>query len=204
MDYHQKNAETKAPWSFAKNEQVFENYGQPNHIYFMYHGFILDENSHDCSLLETSIEPDDEGSDLEISELQKQLGESGFKSYSLSLCLTENSVDSNNENSINTNDSSIAKLGRFLAVKKQITEVSGNEIFEAVLDFFERKLKGYDIKFLLETEKKMKEGEREGLSYSEECMVNIALTEVRAFEGIVYHLKEKKKKKEKKKGEGEL
>jgi hypothetical protein len=32
---------TYAPWEFAKGEQVFENYGQPNHIYFMYHGFSL-------------------------------------------------------------------------------------------------------------------------------------------------------------------
>jgi hypothetical protein len=31
-----------------KDEQLFENYGQPNHIYFMYHGFSLLNNSHDC------------------------------------------------------------------------------------------------------------------------------------------------------------
>jgi hypothetical protein len=29
-------------------EQLFENYGQPNNIYFLYHGFSLVENSHDC------------------------------------------------------------------------------------------------------------------------------------------------------------
>jgi histone-lysine N-methyltransferase SETD3 len=33
MDASGKNAETKAPWGFKKGEQVFENYGQPNHIY---------------------------------------------------------------------------------------------------------------------------------------------------------------------------
>jgi len=30
---------------------VFENYGQPNHIYLTYHGFALKENTHDCTLL---------------------------------------------------------------------------------------------------------------------------------------------------------
>jgi hypothetical protein len=34
-------AVTYAPWGFAEGEQVFENYGQPNHIYYMYHGFSL-------------------------------------------------------------------------------------------------------------------------------------------------------------------
>lgn len=45
-------AVTKAPWAFSKGEQLFENYGQPNYIYFMYHGFSLSPeiggNSHDC------------------------------------------------------------------------------------------------------------------------------------------------------------
>lgn len=27
---------------------MFENYGQPNHIYFTYHGFTLQRNSYDC------------------------------------------------------------------------------------------------------------------------------------------------------------
>ena len=26
---------------FKAGEQLFENYGQPNHIYFTYHGFLL-------------------------------------------------------------------------------------------------------------------------------------------------------------------
>jgi histone-lysine N-methyltransferase SETD3 len=35
LDETGKNALTKAPWSFKAEEQVFENYGQPNHVYFM-------------------------------------------------------------------------------------------------------------------------------------------------------------------------
>ena len=42
-------------WAFAESEQVFENYGQPNHIYFMYHGFSLEGNSHDCVLVDWGL-----------------------------------------------------------------------------------------------------------------------------------------------------
>jgi hypothetical protein len=34
--------------SFEEGEQLFENYGQPNHVYYLYHGFILPDNAHDC------------------------------------------------------------------------------------------------------------------------------------------------------------
>jgi hypothetical protein len=34
--------------NFKIGHQVFENYGQPNHIYFLYHGFSIQGNSHDC------------------------------------------------------------------------------------------------------------------------------------------------------------
>ena len=33
---------------FRTDEHVFENYGQPNHIYFTYHGFTLQRNAFDC------------------------------------------------------------------------------------------------------------------------------------------------------------
>lgn len=35
-----------------KDEQVFENYCQPNYFLFTYHGFILDENTNDCALID--------------------------------------------------------------------------------------------------------------------------------------------------------
>lgn len=41
---------------FAAGAQLFENYGQPNHIYFLYHGFVLQpENRHDCAHLELAL-----------------------------------------------------------------------------------------------------------------------------------------------------
>jgi hypothetical protein len=54
-----KHAVTKAPWAFKSGEQLFENYGQPNHIYFSYHGFVLDNNTHDCVVLPLGINPVD-------------------------------------------------------------------------------------------------------------------------------------------------
>jgi hypothetical protein len=33
---------------FRKGEALYENYGQPNHIYFLYHGFSIKVNSYDC------------------------------------------------------------------------------------------------------------------------------------------------------------
>ena len=49
-------AVTKAGWDFKSGEQVFENYGQPNHIYFTYHGFTLaDGNGNDCVQFTVSI-----------------------------------------------------------------------------------------------------------------------------------------------------
>lgn len=35
-----------------KGDQIFQNYGQPNYLLFTYHGFILDENTNDCALID--------------------------------------------------------------------------------------------------------------------------------------------------------
>lgn len=42
---------TKASWEFAQGEQVVENYAQPNYIYLLFHGFVLEtgRNKHDCA-----------------------------------------------------------------------------------------------------------------------------------------------------------
>lgn len=45
-------AETRASWGFKTGEQVLENYGQPNSIYFKYHGFWVPKNTHNCVNIE--------------------------------------------------------------------------------------------------------------------------------------------------------
>jgi len=52
-------AVTNANKDYKVGEQVFENYGQPNHVYFMWHGFSLEHNEFDCIMLS-----------LELSQLQ--------------------------------------------------------------------------------------------------------------------------------------
>jgi hypothetical protein len=42
---------THAAARFERGAEVFEDYAQPNHIYFLYHGFMLPDNRHDCVLL---------------------------------------------------------------------------------------------------------------------------------------------------------
>ncbi len=46
---------TKAPWAFSADEQVFENYGQPNPTYFLYHGFVMEPNAADCASLRLDL-----------------------------------------------------------------------------------------------------------------------------------------------------
>ncbi|KAG7383361.1 hypothetical protein PHYPSEUDO_003741 [Phytophthora pseudosyringae] len=49
LDASGRLAITEASWGFEAGQQVVENYAQPNYIYLLYHGFVLDINSHDCA-----------------------------------------------------------------------------------------------------------------------------------------------------------
>ena len=69
LDNTGKNAITKAPWEFKKGEQLFEPYGQPNHIYLMYHGFILQQNSHDCVRINFELPSDDPNFDSKRNDI---------------------------------------------------------------------------------------------------------------------------------------
>jgi hypothetical protein len=46
------NVITRATSTYKQGDQIFENYSQPNYIYFIFHGFILDNNHKDCVLIE--------------------------------------------------------------------------------------------------------------------------------------------------------
>jgi len=63
LDDSGRFAVTKAGWDFKAGTQLFENYGQPNLIYFQYHGFSLtgDDggNTHDCVHFELNITRDE-------------------------------------------------------------------------------------------------------------------------------------------------
>jgi len=49
LDAKGTSAVTLAPWAVPKGEQVWENYGQPNHIYFEFHGFSLPSHPRLCA-----------------------------------------------------------------------------------------------------------------------------------------------------------
>jgi hypothetical protein len=51
-DSHDVIAVTMSTRQVMKGDQIFENYGQPNYLLFTYHGFILDENTNDCALID--------------------------------------------------------------------------------------------------------------------------------------------------------
>lgn len=95
---------TKAARAFKKGEQIFENYGQPNHIYFMYHGFTLGENNtHDCAHWgELRITPNDKGAQ-NLMEAKSRLSKSGFSSLNPSFCIKDGS--------------SLDRVAQFLRVK---------------------------------------------------------------------------------------
>jgi len=43
-------SKTRASLDFAKGDEVIDFYGHANHVYFLYHGFVLEQNSVDCLL----------------------------------------------------------------------------------------------------------------------------------------------------------
>lgn len=59
-DNSQAFALTKSAWNLKKGEQLFENYGQPNHIYYTYHGFVLPNSEYDCVHFEISINDEEQ------------------------------------------------------------------------------------------------------------------------------------------------
>merc|ERR1711907_635879 len=82
-------AVTNASYALEVGDELFENYGQPNHIYFMYHGFTLEHNSYDC--LQINIEMSDEEIKVvewnKAKEIAKSLGLRNDRRPSYAACL---------------------------------------------------------------------------------------------------------------------
>jgi len=80
------NAVTHASTKFERGDQVLENYAQPNHIYFVYHGFVLEENTHDCILIE-SIGDHTNNGNVDSEVRRERLMKNGFRSFTPSFCI---------------------------------------------------------------------------------------------------------------------
>ena len=94
LEEYGKFAVTQASRAFRQGEQIFENYGQPNHIYFLYHGFILNENNHDCALINNlNVNKLDKGA-KDIPRMKARLSEIGIQTFNPSFCVRDfNSLD---------------------------------------------------------------------------------------------------------------
>mmetsp|Transcript_703 Transcript_703/g.894 ORF Transcript_703/g.894 Transcript_703/m.894 type:complete len:972 (+) Transcript_703:13-2928(+) len=90
MDRHHgttiETADTYSSQELKIGEQLFENYGQPNNIYLQYHGFVLDDNSHDCVSVSIPIESGDEGM-LDVKNLRKRMKQYGFSTGVQTFCI---------------------------------------------------------------------------------------------------------------------
>lgn len=99
-------AVTRAATVFHLDDQVLEDYGQPNHVLFLYHGFVLPVNKHDCVRLDLAIYPADP---LEYANLQSRLYVAGFRSPVFVACVRPN-----------MSQRAINRVYEFLAVKRGI------------------------------------------------------------------------------------
>jgi hypothetical protein len=89
LDSSGRNAVTHADRAYKPGEQIFENYGQPNHIYFEFHGFVLDQNTHDCVRITHGIPEDDsKGAASRRAALEKR----GVYETRRTLCLAPGKV----------------------------------------------------------------------------------------------------------------
>ena len=94
-DFVDNLAVTRANKSYKKGEQVFENYAQPNYIYWAYHGFALDENSHDCAIIQMTINTEitatmsAEERKVYDSIVESRLVENGFSSLNPTFCIRD-------------------------------------------------------------------------------------------------------------------
>jgi hypothetical protein len=82
------NAITKASITFGQGDQVFENYSQPNQILFLYHGFVIEENSQDCILVKSIGDHSNKGIE-ESEENRQRLVKNGFRSFIPSVCIRD-------------------------------------------------------------------------------------------------------------------
>ncbi|KAJ8614485.1 hypothetical protein CTAYLR_000877 [Chrysophaeum taylorii] len=80
-------AVTRAAASFGVGEQVLEDYGQPNHVLFLYHGFALPVNKHDCVRLDLVIPLLDDDDAAAALYVKRRLAAHSFSGPFLAACV---------------------------------------------------------------------------------------------------------------------
>lgn len=135
-------AVTPAAWKFESGDQLLEDYGQPNHVLFLYHGFALEPNDHDCVRIDLHLEHVPGTSELlingspEFDVIKQRLISFGFRRLDYTACVTASS-------------SQLTRVYQFIAIKYGLPHVIPNvdtETYLALLGEVEDRLVSYDLK----------------------------------------------------------
>jgi len=149
--------------SFAYGDQVVENYGQPNYIYFLYHGFVLENNTHDCVLFKT-LRIDKNNVDTEnFQNITNQLNINGFTSLNPTFCIKDSE--------------SLQKIETFLRIK------FGKEDVREELTFIlqERMVR-------IDTALQQMEGIKKGTTEKEKTMIDFVKSEEKMISDMLRKL----------------
>eukprot|EP00633_Aureoumbra_lagunensis_P004459 CAMPEP_0197320818 /NCGR_PEP_ID=MMETSP0891-20130614/61797_1 /TAXON_ID=44058 ORGANISM="Aureoumbra lagunensis, Strain CCMP1510" /NCGR_SAMPLE_ID=MMETSP0891 /ASSEMBLY_ACC=CAM_ASM_000534 /LENGTH=784 /DNA_ID=CAMNT_0042812375 /DNA_START=596 /DNA_END=2950 /DNA_ORIENTATION=- len=119
LDEQATNAITYAATSFASGEQLLEDYGQPNHVLFLYHGFILPVNKHDCVRIDLEIPFKDDPTYLD--SVRRRLHASRFMSPYYTTCLKPGLFTAPSETQAKEQHKmTVNRLFTFLAIKHDL------------------------------------------------------------------------------------
>jgi hypothetical protein len=175
-------AVTRSSYRVKANEELYENYGQPNFTYFMYHGFILKQNSHDCAIWkELSIEQAgadiSDGSDANV--IRSRLLENGFSTSSLNPAFC-----------IRGDGTSLGRVADFLRIKHGLDGKSlglADDVHDILRESLEKRLRRYDsMKY---------SGEVDSLPQPERNMLHVVESEVSHFREALTYLDKRISKK---------
>mmetsp|Transcript_21626 Transcript_21626/g.32021 ORF Transcript_21626/g.32021 Transcript_21626/m.32021 type:complete len:666 (+) Transcript_21626:598-2595(+) len=176
VDKNGENAVTKISHTVKVGDQVFENYGQPNHIYFLYHGFLLERNTHDCALWDDiRIKQDDAAAAFnERQSTMQRLGQNGFSSFEPSFCIKD--------------ILSLHRVADFLRIKNSISnedklEGLGSDVNDYIRDMLQKTLYRYDQIISVRGERSEKERhEGNEMTYAEQTMLKLLHNERAHFQ----------------------
>lgn len=164
-------AVTNATSYYRRGEQVFENYAQPNYIYFMHHGFVLEHNTHDCALFkDLAISQSDLGTRT-IEEIRSRLLRNGFSktSFHPTFCIKDSS--------------SLDSIANFVRIKLGVEGGDNSGIGEDVAPFL-RQVLTKRIERYKAVRRRVLGCEETELSTSTKIMLGIVQSEQSFFEAV--------------------
>ena len=180
------DAATLADREYFAGDQIFENYGQPNYIYFMYHGFVLDENTHDCVRVDLNLfSEQDYNENIQNNAWKDSMDEKVKKLQSRNMYNGETMC-------LKIDESIPSKLFSFIAIKDEI-DVSENEISVQIglLNFLEEKFNGYTTS-IDEDESLLVENDKDGdnLHWHLKMAIKLRLQEKKHLKKIIQKVKD--------------